>query len=118
MSGLSPLERRAAVRGASPHAEWLAPRVELTCVRDGARSWLLVTPAWTAALGLSPANLVGESYVSQTGQLLALDMEQDAPLFMDRFGVEFGMDHKVQELRADMRVISDWVALHPFAQAA
>lgn len=95
-----------------------APHVRLVGVCSGQGSWLLVTPGWTAALGLTPAHFIGESYVSSTGRLLALDGVQDARVFMARFEVEFGAGHDVQQLLVELSEIADWVALNPIACAA
>jgi len=112
MSAVVQLERGAAASRFPSAAALQLPMVQFQWLCIGERDWLLITPAWRAALGLSIGAFHGRSYITQDGTILALDGQTDARVFMRRFEAEFCSTYLCTNIEGERDDIRDWVPLH------
>jgi hypothetical protein len=112
MSAVVQLDRGTVVSRSSSIVEVQLPMVEFRWLCIGSRDWLLITPAWRAALGLSIGAFQGRSYITLDGTMLALEGQTDARVFMRRFEAEFGRNYICSNIAGQPEDMHDWVTLH------
>ena len=112
MSAVVQLDRGAAASRSPSTPAFRLPMVEFQWLCIGDRDWLLITPAWRAALGLSIGAFQGSSYITQDGTMLALEGQTDARVFMRRFEAEFGSNYLCSNIEGQPEDMHDWVTLH------
>lgn len=112
MSAVVQMDRGTAASRSPSAAVMHLPMVHFQWLCIGSRDWLLITPAWRAALGLTIGAFQGRSYINQDGTLLALEGQTDARVFMRRFEAEFGKNYLCSNIEGQPEDMRDWVTLH------
>lgn len=93
------------------------PHVKFTFVSDPGHGWLILSPKWIGAVGLTLAAFSRCSYVSPEG-LLALEEDCDAPKFLEAYARCFGQTASFSEVFEDPCSVRDWYPLHAMDMVA
>ncbi len=83
------------------------PKVSFTFISDPGHSWLILSPAWLDAVGLTLADISTCSYQCADG-ILALEEDCDAPAFIKAFEARFGACCDLLEAHHDVTEIRNW----------
>ena len=94
-----------------------APVVNFTFVSDPGHGWLILSPQWIGAVGLTLAAFSQCSYVSEDG-MLALEEDCDAPKFLEAYARVFGQTASFNEIFEDPCSVRDWYPLHAMDMVA
>ena len=87
------------------------PSVKFTFVSDPGHGWLILSPQWIGAVGLTLAAFSQHSYVAEDGTL-ALEEDCDAPKFLEAYARCFGQTASFHEIFEDPSSVRDWYPLH------
>ena len=93
------------------------PSVKFTFVSDPGHGWLILSPQWVGAVGLTVAAFSTSSYVSEDGTL-ALEEDCDAPKFLEAYARCFGQTASFNEIFEDPCSVRDWYPLHAMDMVA
>ena len=94
------------------------PSVTFTFICDPGHGWLIVSPTWLKALGLTFGDFSECSYISPAGDRIALEEDCDAPRFLKAFEAQYGKTYELSDIFEPMASLRNWQHLPPVAQAA
>ena len=77
------------------------PKTTFAMLSDPGHGWLIVSPAWLEAVGLSLTDISTFSYQRADG-VLALEEDCDAPTFVQAFQARFGPLYDLREFHQDV----------------
>ena len=96
----------------------LTPCVSFTFLCDPGHGWLIVSPSWLKALGLTLGDFSECSYISPAGDRIALEEDCDAPRFFKAFEAQYGKTYQLSDIFEPRASLRNWPRLPPVAQAA
>ena len=94
-----------------------SPHVKFTVISDPGHGWLILSPQWIGAVGLTLAAFSKCSLVSADGTL-ALEEDCDAPKFLEAYARVFGQTASFNEIFEDPCSVRDWYPLHAMDMVA
>ena len=93
------------------------PSVKFTFISDPGHGWLILSPQWIGAVGLTVVAFSTSSYVCEDGTL-ALEDDCDAPKFLEAYARCFGQTASFNEIFEDLCSVRDWYPLHAMDMVA